>query len=129
MLVVSICFIIRNISYNLSKVIGSVLADLESEFCIIRNSYLESESFLYTNKHVNLNGKETCNAKERDLIINQKFEEVYRKMIDEVLLKLCHKKRMEKSPIRTLFCSLCKEIVFNPPMASYVLCTDHLRFY
>ena len=62
---------------------------------------------------------------EGNLSRNQTFEEKNPKLIDIKLLESIYKKRVEKSITKSLFYSLCKQVVINQPMASHKSSKDH----
>ena len=62
---------------------------------------------------------------EVNLIIIQSFDDLNGRVIDIINLKLNCEKRVEKTIMENLFCSLCNQVLVNPLMPSHVLTNGH----
>ena len=67
---------------------------------------------------------EKCCGVEEFLIIDQNIKKINSTKINKLLETLKFKKRTEKSIMKSLICSLCNQVVVNPPMVSHVLFKD-----
>ena len=71
-----------------------------------------------------LTEKELSYGVEGNLNIDQKFKESTSKIIDMMISKLISRNRLERSIIRSLFCSLCNQFLLISSMASHLLSKD-----